>query len=219
MAVATVVIRTAGTLEDTVNRIVRPKRVVLRQVSGSKRSFSFPIGPLQVRYEGLGIDFVNIERPGDIALLESSAIKPRTIAMSAVIADRATGGLVSVESQLELLRLMATEDIDLTFTYGVRSLDYRVRITNLAFESMQRDLDGNITQANVSIQLTERPRRVVDPITLNAIRYTPPSSPTKTKKKTKSSGSTTPPKQGQIGPKDPTPSPSKPLPSSVARFL
>lgn len=217
MPVATVVIRTQS-IEDTVNRIARPKRVVIRQVSGSKRSFSFPIGPLQVRYEGLGIDFVNIERPGDIALLEASAIKPRTIAMNAVIADRATGGLVSVESQLEVLRLMAVEDIDLTFTYGVRSLDYRVRITNLSFESMQRDLDGNITQANVSIQLTERPRRLVDPITLNAIRYTPPSSPSKSKKKTKSSSGSSKTKQPSIDLKDATP--SKPLPGgSASRFL
>lgn len=192
---ATAFIRFGSTLAAVVNRTPKPKRVILKQVEGrlvrgvrrSPRKFEFPFGPKEVRYEGEGIDYINIERPGLVSLLEADSTKARTISFTAIIADVNTGGRRSVESSINLLNAMAKEDIDLTFVYGVRSLSYRVRITNLSTDSVQRDLSGNITQATMSIQLTERPRRTIDPITLNAIRYTPASKPPKKKTKTTSS--------------------------------
>lgn len=173
---------------EVVNTITRPKRVVLKQVEGRLRSFSFPIGPLQVQYGDLGIEYVNIERPGDRALLESTSIKNRTLGIEVVVADPKTAGLTSVESQLQVLESIANEDSDLSFVYGVRSLPYKLRITSLSYDSVRRDINGNITQAAVNMTLTERPRRIVDPITLNAVRYTPTKkAASDTKKSTKGS--------------------------------
>ncbi len=160
-----------------VNRARTPKRVLLRQIDGARRQFEFPFGPKEIRYEGEGIDYISIERPGLVALLEADSTKARTLGFTAVIANPRNGGKSSVEYSLSLLNLMAREDVDLTFTHGVRTLNYRVRITNISTQSVQRDLNGNITQATVDIQLTERPRRNIDPITLNAIRYKPTSNP------------------------------------------
>lgn len=176
MATANIVV--TGTVGSSiVNKQTKSRRVVLRQVEGNKRSFSFPIGPLQVQYEGIGIEYVNIDRPGDIALLEGASIKPRTLTFEAVIADPDTSGLSSVESTLALLEAMAQEDSDLVFVYGIRSLPYKLRMTNFSYSSARRDANGNILQAVAQIQLTERPRHVIDPITLAAIRYTPAPAP------------------------------------------
>lgn len=193
MATLEIVITGVNQSPSVVNRITKPKRVILQGVDGRKRRFEFPFGPKEVRYEGEGIDYISIERPGLVALLEADATKARTISFSAVIADERSGGKVSQENQLEILRVMAKEDIDLTFTYGVRTLNYRVRITSLSIDSVQRDLNGNITQAGVSIQLTERPRRTIDPVTLNAIRYTPPSKPPSKSGSTKTGSTSTKP--------------------------
>lgn len=177
---------------NVVNASAESKRVVLKQVEGKLRSFSFPLGPLQVSYGDIGLEYVNIERPGDRSLLESTSIKNRTIGMEAVIADPNTAGLTSVEKQLAALELLSVEDSDLSFIYGVRSLPYKLRLTAFSYESVRRDINGNITQATVSITLTERPRRIVDPITLSAVRYTPPKKPASTTKKSTTTSKTKP---------------------------
>lgn len=181
----TATVKVTAPKNATVNRTPKSKRVVIRQVQGKLRSIKFPIGPLQVKYDGGGIDYVNIDRPGDIALLEASTIKPRIITFEAVIANPDTSGLSSVESAIEVLENIYKEDSDLTFTYGVRSLPYKLRLTEFSYSSARRDLNGNILQAVANIQLTERPRREIDPITLSAVRYTPPKSTSSSKKNTK----------------------------------
>jgi len=181
---ARAIVRFAGSVDAIVNRTVKPKRVVLRQVEGRRLRYAFPFGPKQVRYEGNGIEYISVERPGLISLLEADSIKPRVVAFTAVIATAGDGGKSSVESHIRLLTNMARQDSDLVFVYGNRSLGYRVRITDLSFDSIQRRLDGHITQATATIQLTERPRRNIDTVTLDAIRYTPTSSPPKKTTKT-----------------------------------
>jgi hypothetical protein len=181
----TATVRVTAPKNTVVNRTPRSKRVVIRQVEGNLRSIKFPIGPLQVKYDGGGIDYVNVDRPGEVALLEASTIMPRTIGFEAVIANPDTSGLSSVEAALEVLENIYKEDSDLTFTYGVRSLPYKLRMTGFSYSSARRDLNGNILQAVANIQLTERPRREIDPITLSAVRYTPEKSTSSSKKNTK----------------------------------
>lgn len=160
-------------LGSVVNYTSKAKRVKLRQVSGEKRSVTFPIGPLKVSYAGLGLDYMTIERPGDIAFLEASAKKARTLSMSVVISATASTGTVDVENILAKLELIAGEDVDCVFTYGVRAMPFRVRITKFSYDSARRNMDGTIIQANADIQLTERPTREIGVVSLDAIEYTP----------------------------------------------
>lgn len=189
MAQIKLIVPVRGGSAAIVNRQTHPRRVTLRQVSGRKLTLSFPIGPLQVQYEGLGIDYVEIDRPGMNALLEGTTKKLRTLSFEAIIANPVNSGTSSVEGILATLQAMAASDDDLQFVYGLRALPYKVRMTNLSYNSARRLVGGDITQAVAEIQLTERPRFVVDTITLAAIKYEPPRVPAAASKATKSSGS------------------------------
>lgn len=159
---------------DLVNVAKKPKRVRIRQISGPQRKLILPLGPLEIQYDGLGLDYVKIKRPNDIALLEPTTIKTRTISFNAVIADVPTGGKVPIQGTLTLLRKIASENIDCLFVYGIKAMPFRVRITKVSYESVRRDLEGRITQATVNIQMEERPTRNVSVVSLSAITYEPP---------------------------------------------
>lgn len=159
---------------NVVNLSPNSKRVTLKQVAEPFRKFTFPIGPLKVQYDDIGLEYVAIDRPNDIALLEPVATKPRSLSFNAVIAEPKTGGQTGVQVQLGELGLMSREDIDLVFTYGIFVFPWKVRITQFNYESVRRNLDGAITQAVASIELTERPYRNPSLVSLSAIEYVPP---------------------------------------------
>lgn len=174
-----------------VNQVPKPKRVSIKQTVGNK-SVSLPFGPVRVSYDGLGLKYINIDRPNDVALLEATSRKTRTVSMDLLIADSATSGGRSIQDTLDTLEDMATDDVDCLFVYGVRTLPFKMRISNLSYESARRDLDGNILQAVVNLQLDERPARKTTVVSLSAIEYDPPpkggsSSTKKTKAKTTTS--------------------------------
>lgn len=77
---------------------------------------------------------------------------------------------------------MASEDVDCTFTYGVVTLPYRVRITSIDFTSIRRTMDGNITQAQASFELQESVQPNQSVVTLTAITYEPDPVPEKSTK-------------------------------------
>ena len=101
--------------------------------------------------------YSQIARPGLHPLLVRTAPQLNTVTFTALIADKRTGGKESVEDTLEILTQMATEDVDCEFIYGLSALPYRVRITQMGVNSRYRNFEGQLTQANVSIQLTEAP--------------------------------------------------------------
>ena len=124
-------------------------------VQPSKREFIFPYGPKEVQYGEFALNYSEVQRPGKKPLLRSVAPKNRTVTMSAVIADPQSGGSATVEEKLRLLELLAAEDVDLTFQHGGIVLPYHVRMTRLSFSSVQRTLNGEITQAKAEISLQE----------------------------------------------------------------
>jgi hypothetical protein len=64
----------------------------------------------------------------------------------------------------------------------VITLPYRVRITSLDYTSVRRDTDGNITQAELSFELTENVGINQSIVVLTAITYNPtPSASSSTK--------------------------------------
>lgn len=148
-----------------VNRRTAPMRAVLKQVTLNTSDdnetpgleVEFPYGPVDVRYGNLTPRYSQIKRPGLQPLLVRAAPQLNTVTFTALIADKRTGGKESVEDTLEILTQMANENVDCEFIYGLSALPYRVRITQMDINSRYRNFEGQLTQANVSIQLTEAP--------------------------------------------------------------
>lgn len=153
--------RTGG--RRVVNRTTAPMRAVLKQVVGAGTDASdalqieFPYGPVDVKYASLALRYQQIARPGLQPLLVRSATQLNVVTFTALIADKRSGGKDSVEDMLDILKGMAASDVDCEFIYGLSALPYRVRITQMDINSRYRDFEGQLTQANVSVQLTEAP--------------------------------------------------------------
>jgi len=149
----------ATTQSQRVFTTANPELGIIRNLGwdtiAGMRSFEFPFGPKEVTYNDFALEYSEITRPGKKPLMRSLNPKNRTITMNTVIADRSSGGMTSVEEQLNLLKQIAGEDYDLTFQHGGVMLPHRVRMTRLQISSVQRMLSGDITQARVDITLRE----------------------------------------------------------------
>ena len=124
--------------------------------SNAAKFVEFPFGPLDVRYQGLTNDYAQIRRPAYKPLLVRTTGKLRVVTFTAFLADKRSGGKETIEETIETLYDMSVEDFDCEFVYGLSALPYRVRITQMDVNSRYRNLEGLLTQANVSVQLTER---------------------------------------------------------------
>ena len=142
------------------------------------RSVTFPYGPVKIAYANNALQYQSVARPGLKPLLEASAAKNRTLSFSTLILDKATRGMVSVEETLGVLEEMAAEDLDCQFFHGSTGPQFFVRITKLSFDSIRRDLTGAITQAKITLQLTEKPQVNTEVVQLRAITQEPTVVPT-----------------------------------------
>ena len=168
--------RTDGTtgVRLATNRTAMPMRAVLKQIPSLEATYDeetdettittvpgleieFPYGPLDVKYASIALRYSKIARPGLQPLLVRTAPQLNVVTFTATIADKQSGGKAVVEDMLDILKEMAAEDRDCEFIYGLSALPYRVRITQMDINSRYRNLEGQLTQANVSIQLTEAP--------------------------------------------------------------
>lgn len=139
--------------------------------SNAAKFVEFPYGPLDVRYQGLTNDYAQIRRPAYKPLLVRTTGKLRVVTFTAFLADKRSGGKETIEETIETLYDMSVEDLDCEFIYGLSALPYRVRITQMDVNSRYRNLEGLLTQANVSVQLTERVP--FDPLSGNLSAVTP----------------------------------------------
>jgi len=144
-----------GNALATVNVITAPKKAAIFQVAGSLIHITFPYGPQGVDFDQLGLGYSEIARPDLKPILVANTPQLRTVTFDALIADSDTGGKLSVQSMLDDFETIADEDVDCEFNYGLVSLPFRVRLTKVSTTAIRRSSDGNITQASVSIQLTE----------------------------------------------------------------
>lgn len=177
--------------------LMRSQKARIKQLGGSKKTVWFPFGPQDVDYSGFGLEYSTIARPGKKPLLEATAELNRSVRFTVVIADRNTKGLVPVEEILDDLRTIATEDSDCVFVYGSVALPYRVRLTSLSYRDMWRDKYGSIIQAEVEIQLDEKPIVEQNVVALRAITYEPAASSSSA-----GSGSSSPPEEPSGDPPD-----------------
>lgn len=150
-----------------------PSSIPRKQETSSLLSFEFPFGPKQVNYSSHALQYTEIRRPGMKPLLRAMNPKNRTISMNAVIADRTSHGLGSCEDQLQTLKDMSVADLDVEFVHGVVTFPARLRITGFTINSTDRNLQGEVTKAKVSLNLKESIPLNVDMIWLKAVTEEP----------------------------------------------
>ena len=137
------------------------------------KTFEFPFGPKEITYEGTSLDFQEIQRPGLKPILKSIAPKLKRIALSAVLADRPSFGVDSIEGQISILEEMAQDDLDLSFVHGGVHLGYLIRMTSMTVTSLERTLNGEITRAMVDLNFQESNSLNVSVVSLEAITAEP----------------------------------------------
>mgnify|MGYP007063362656 CR=1 FL=1 len=159
-----------ASVEGIIQRINQVGRVVIKQhrydweasdsaivdtSATENKTFEFPFGPKKVTYSNSSLEYREIQRPGRKPVLKATNPRLRTLNLNALMADRESGGKLSIEEDLQTLKDIASEDADLTFTHGGVQLGYFVRIVRLNITSLERDLSGEITQATVDINFQE----------------------------------------------------------------
>ncbi len=187
MALITFTVNTGA--GNVVNVAAVPQRAKLVQLGGAKRSITFPYGPQGVQYSDMGINYETTERPGLKPLLTAASRKLRTVSVVAVLAEASDGGKSSIEDRLAILEAIASENEDCSFTYGVTTLPFRARVSEFSYTAVQRDLDGNITQAQINITLQEKVVFSQSVVALKAITYDPPPVPASSSKSSGGGGS------------------------------
>ncbi len=163
-----------GFYRDSSGRFVpNPVRKVDTRNLTDIKSFEFPYGPKEITYEGGALDFQEIQRPGLKPILKSVAPKLRRLALSAVLADKSSSGIDSIEEQIWILNQIAEDDLDLSFVHGGVHLGYLVRITALTITSVERSLNGEITRAMLDLNFQESNSLNVNVVNLEAITAEP----------------------------------------------
>lgn len=134
------------------------KRMTISDEAGYVR-FTAPYSPQAVNHAGLAPSFADAERDGRAPLLLRAADPRPTQTFSLFLAfpDRTR----SVEGGLRILREMAFRQSRIRVGYGPSESAGLWRITDLSFDSEDRNAKGEITRATVTISLT----RAVDAVT------------------------------------------------------
>ena len=137
------------------------------------KTFEFPYGPQVINYGGNQLAYTEIQRPALKPLLRSTNPINRRITFNALLADRASHGNQSIEAQLETLKEIGMEDVDLLMQYGGVVIPYHLRMTGLGVTSKQLTPSAQITQATVAIELTEIEPLNTEIVHLQAVLYEP----------------------------------------------
>mgnify|MGYP007063368528 CR=1 FL=1 len=138
------------------------------------KTFEFPYGPQRINYGGNQLAYTEVARPALKPLLRATNPINRKITFNALLADRASHGLVSIDDQLETLKEIGMEDVDLLMQYGGVVVPYHLRMTGLGVTSKQITPGALITQATVAIELTEIEPLNTEIVHLQAVLYEPP---------------------------------------------
>lgn len=147
----------------------------------------FPFFPVEVNYEGWPADYGELERPGRKPLLQYKGGRLRKVSFDATFVTRGTDA--SIEDVLQDLADLAASDVDVRLKLDGLVESTVWRITDLTFASRRRSEVNAVTQATVSITLTEATKPTTVVPGMQTIKDVPQSS-NRTSSKKKSSSST-----------------------------
>ena len=129
----------------------------------------FPFGPQNMSHDKSEARFREIARPGKKPLLAIENQQLRTVSFNAVIADKASGGVLPVQDILDDIETIAANGHKCKFVYANTGLSYFVKITKYSFEVQYRNNDGEPTRVSAQFQLTEAPPLNQEIILLKAV--------------------------------------------------
>ena len=129
----------------------------------------FPFGPQNISHDKSEARFREIARPGKKPLLAIENQQLRTVAFNAVIADKASGGVLPVQDILDDIETIAANGHKCKLVYANTGLSYFVKITKYSFEVEYRNTDGEPTRVSTQFQLTEAPTLNQEIILLKAV--------------------------------------------------
>tara|TARA_R100000742_G_C4278338_1_gene101016 strand:- start:1288 stop:2073 length:786 start_codon:yes stop_codon:yes gene_type:complete len=186
--VLTTFVTPSNAVVDSPFRSVTPKRAILKRHVNDTSDLSefdstiadfieFPFGPKDLKYDGMAAKLVEVARPGKRPLLEKENNGLRAVVFNAVIADKTTGGKISVIPMLQTLEMLAGSGATCTFTYGTTKLGFNVCLSNFNYTVKYRNSEGEPVRVDASVTLKEKPVFTQELVQLDVIPFTPP--PTK----------------------------------------
>lgn len=167
--------------------------------------FYFPFTPQSIQYSDLSDEVAEIARPGSTPILVFKSHRLMRVSMEFVVAVPYDGLITDVEESLKLLRTFATSSNRSVVFFNLDSMllsgwKYRngpsnrppvFSIADLSIEARQRNSEGKITQASVSLTVVENQNPQI--VTARISPFTPlPRPPT-----TKTPGRTPTPKRNK----------------------
>lgn len=172
---------------------VRPQ--ILHEGPFGRLTFTFPYAPREVSYSRLAGTYAEIERPGQYPILDRTANQLMQVSLQFRVADPLTvkegwggsGGLASVEPQLNTLRQMALFPGRILVTQMDTFLSRPIaptgiignwrfaafRMTDLSVDIVRRNMSNLATQADISMTLVEDRNPFVFSAVLPKIEYPP----------------------------------------------
>lgn len=153
---------------------VRPLIIRLHpsKSSESTENFELPYNPIQLRYGNLSDEVVQIERPGTTPIVAFKAHRLMTVDFSFLVAQPGDGMATSIDDALVVLRrfsasgnrVVSLVNFDLLtnspHTFRNQSMEVRTQglffnIVDMSIESVRRNKNNEISQANVTFSLVE----------------------------------------------------------------
>jgi hypothetical protein len=180
------------------------REVRMRTVPTGTRStiteFIFPYAPIAMTYDGLAPEYVQIERPQNLPLVDLKKFNLLTVSLQFLVAVPNDGISVSVDNELRVLRGLANSIYPVSFInmdgmvtnpFNITRLGparnasaFFFRITDLSINALRRNTNNEVTSAEVSMSLVEVANPSVNVITFPAITYPPIVTQSAASKKT-----------------------------------
>lgn len=133
--------------------------------------FVFPFTPIEITYEGLSPEWVSIDRPLNTPLIDLKGFNLMRVTLRFLIAVPFDGVTVSIDNDIRALRSIANSEDPVAFVNMDRMLTnpfniarlrsnrssagFFFRVADMSVNSTRRNLDNEITAAEVSITLQE----------------------------------------------------------------
>ncbi len=149
--------------------------------------FYFPYSPAQMQITDLSSNYVEIDRPKNIPIVEFAGHKLMKFQIEFLLSHIGNGVSIPVDSHIEFLRKMATSKQGIGFTNGNSILSTPLQykgtsttstkwfyITDMSVNAQRMTYDNKgIAAASVSLSFTETRNPVLDVLTMPKIKYTP----------------------------------------------
>lgn len=181
------------TAQTTVTKDARLRTVPAARRGGAIE-FVFPFAPIEISYENLSPEWVEIDRPLNTPLIDLKGLNLMRVSLRFLVAVPYDGIRVSVDNDIRTLRQIANSndpvafinmDRMLTNPFNVSRSDSRrnssgffFRVADMSVQSIRRNIRNEITSAEVSMTLQETANPPIRAIYFAPINYSVATAPT-----------------------------------------